>query len=120
MWLPKDERETLTFYYQQWVAVGSSFLRRKPIDEGVDRRLRDRGLIITDISLSENDIRVSLTSEGRRLGKIYSHSFLVYSGLWFAEYKDHWFWLILSFLGGVIGALLVNWLSSLFTKSSGC
>jgi len=24
--------------------------------------------------------------------------------------KDHWFWLIVSFLGGIIGALIVNWL----------
>ena len=120
MWLTKDERETLVFYYKKWDTGGSSFLCRKPMDEGMDRRLRDQRLIITDISEAENDIRVSLTPEGRRLGKIYSRSWWVWSGLWFAEYKDHWFWLILGFLGGIIGALLVNWLSLLFTKNSGC
>ena len=120
MWLTKDERETLVFYYKEWNTGGSSFLCRKPMDEGMDRRLRDQRLIITEISETENDIRVSLTPEGRRLGKIYSRSWWVYSGLWFAEYKDHWFWLILSFLGGIIGALLVNWLSLLFAKNSGC
>lgn len=34
------------------------------------------------------------------------------SGLWFAECKDHWLWLILGFIGGILGALLVNWLSN--------
>ena len=33
------------------------------------------------------------------------------NALWL-EYED--------LLGGIVGALLVNWLSSLFTKSSGC
>jgi hypothetical protein len=34
------------------------------------------------------------------------------SNLWYAEHiKNHWIWLILSFLGGVISALLINWLS---------
>jgi hypothetical protein len=112
MWPTKDERETLVFYYKEWDVRGnSSFLCKKPMNERMDRRLRDQGLILTDVSVAENDIRVSLTPEGRRLGRIYSSSCFVWSGLWFAEYKDHWFWLILSFLGGIIGSLLVNWLS---------
>jgi len=111
MWLTKDERETLVFYYKEWDVGGkSSFLCKKPMNEVMDRRLRDQGLINTDISDTEGDIRVSLTPEGRRLGKIYNKSRFVWSSLWFAEYKDHWFWFILSFLGGIIGSLLVNWL----------
>jgi hypothetical protein len=54
--------------------------------------------------------QIALTIAGYDLGR--KHSFWwSRSGLWFAEYKDHWFWLILSFLGGIIGALIVNWLS---------
>jgi len=53
---------------------------------------------------------ITLTLEGYDLGRKYN-SWLPRSGLWFAEYKDHWFWLILGFLGGIIGALIVNWLS---------
>jgi len=30
---------------------------------------------------------------------------------WLSEKKDHWLWLILSFLGDIIKALLVKWLS---------
>jgi hypothetical protein len=55
-------------------------------------------------------LTVLLTITGYDLGRKYN-SRLVRSDLWFAEYKDHWFWLILSFLGGIIGALIVNWLS---------
>lgn len=56
------------------------------------------------------NLRITLTIAGYDLGRKYN-SWLTKSGLWFAEYKDHWFWLIVSFMGGVIGALIVNWLS---------
>ncbi|MBN2018620.1 MAG: hypothetical protein JW749_00155 [Sedimentisphaerales bacterium] len=59
---------------------------------------------------SSSSIPVKLTLTGYDLGRKYN-SWLSRSGLWFAEYKDHWFWLIVSFLGGIIGALIVNWLS---------
>jgi len=55
-------------------------------------------------------LSVRLTPEGMRLGSKYN-SWFSSSGLWFAEYKDHWLWYVLSFLGGITGALLVNWLS---------
>ena len=53
---------------------------------------------------------IDLTIEGYDLGRKYS-SWWTRSGLWFAEYKNHWIWLIVSFVGGIIGALLINWLS---------
>jgi hypothetical protein len=53
----------------------------------------------------------SLTINGYDLGRKYS-SWWTRSGLCFAEYRHHWIWLIVSFLGGIIGALLVNWLSN--------
>ena len=56
---------------------------------------------------------ITLTIDGYDLGRKY-RSCLISSGLWFAEYKYHWFWLIVSFLGGIVGALTVNWLSRVY------
>jgi len=56
-------------------------------------------------------IELSLSIEGYDLGRKYS-SWWTRSGLLFAEYKHHWIWIIISFLVGIIGALLVNWLSN--------
>jgi hypothetical protein len=53
---------------------------------------------------------IILKLEGYDLGRKYS-SWWTRSGLCFAEYKNHWIWIIISFLGGVLGALLINWLS---------
>lgn len=121
MWLSeKEERKTLAFYYRQWNVGKRSFPCKEPMNEVVNRHLEDLELIKTDfIERPTAEWRISLTFKGIRLGEKYNSCWSS-SGQWFAEYKDHWFWLILSFLGGVIGALLVNWLSSLFTKGSGC
>ena len=73
--------------------------------------LAERGLI--KLSEHQHDslaIGVSLTVRGYDLGRKYSNR-LTASGLWFAEYKDHWGWIVVSFLGGIIGALVVNWLT---------
>lgn len=81
--------------------------------------LESRKLIRLHPHQNESRVKaVSLTIDGYDLGRKYS-SWFTRSGLLFAEYKNHWFWLILGFLGGIIGALIVNWLSSLFTKSPG-
>jgi hypothetical protein len=157
MWLPKDERRLLSYYYRQInkVETNQTFeikdliksLKRNQIGppktkreiiletyrllENVNNLLSSRRLITWEnldsdsitaahtydhpISqkLFENttvNLRVKLTIEGHDLGRKYS-SWWTRSGLWFAEYKDHWFWLIISFLGGIVGALIVNWLS---------
>ncbi len=157
MWLPKEERNLLSYYYQKInkVETNQTFeikdlikaLRRKQVGpsktkreiiletysvlENVNNLLSSRGLI-TWINLDSNSIaaahaydhptsqelfenttvslRINLTIEGYDLGRKYS-SWWSRTGLWFAEYKDHWFWLIVSFLGGIVGALVVNWLS---------
>ena len=144
MWLPKDERKILAFYYrknpigsglyssQDWSDIdlllrlsnGKKLVKNPQLTvqtiEQITLALCNRGLIhpLEIFSLTAQ-INVRLTPQGMLLGQKYN-SWWSSSGLWFAEYKDHWFWFILSFLGGIIGALLVNWLSSLFTKSSGC
>ena len=66
------------------------------------------------LASSENDVEYSditlrLTLEGYDLASKYDHWFSR-TGLWFAEYKDHWIWLLSGFIGGIIGALIVDWL----------
>ncbi len=112
MSLQKNERKTLVFYYQNFLAGMSSFPCKEPMDERVDRRLRDRGLIVTDIVNGPHaHMRVSLTREGIRLGEIYN-SWWLRSNLWYAEYiKNHWIYLIGSFIAGIVATLITQWLS---------
>ncbi|MFZ0034500.1 MAG: hypothetical protein WAK60_05875 [Sedimentisphaerales bacterium] len=53
----------------------------------------------------------SLTISGYDLGRKYN-SWFTRTGLWFAEYRHHWIWLIVSYIAGIISMLLVNWLSN--------
>lgn len=53
---------------------------------------------------------ISLTIDGYNLGQRYS-AWLTRSGLWFDEYRNHWIWLIVGFLGGIFGALVTRWLT---------
>lgn len=78
----------------------------------VNMALKERGLIYSKDSINSTSPprSISLTISGCDLGRKYN-CWWSRSGLWFAEHKDHWFWLIVSFLGGIIGALTVNWLS---------
>jgi hypothetical protein len=158
MWLPKNERKLLSYYYRKINNVETSqyfemkdlikafgedlfkpsklniemILLTYKLFENINNLLTQRGLIkweiLNPISIStlqdlpktsevlgwtestNVNFRITLTLEGYDLGRKYS-SWLTRSGLWFAEYKDHWFWLIVSFIGGIIGALTVNWLS---------
>ena len=61
-----------------------------------------------------NDITLRLTLEGYDLGRKYD-SWLIWTGLWFAEYKHHWIWVIVAFAGGIIATVLAQWLSKVFT-----
>ena len=58
-----------------------------------------------------DSIEVSLTMEGHDLGRKYNCWWLR-SNLWYAEYiKNHWIWVIISFFGGILSTLLLQWLS---------
>lgn len=59
--------------------------------------------------IERNDLTLRLSIRGYDLGSKYDHWFSR-TGLWFAEYKDHWLWLICAFAGGIFGALIVEWL----------
>jgi hypothetical protein len=71
--------------------------------------LHERALIeYHERGTGQYEVRILLA--GWDLGDKYM-SWWSRGGLWFREYKDHWVWLIVSFLGGVLGTLLVQWLS---------
>jgi len=134
MWLPKDERKVLAFYYQKTDAGSKNYSYKETIElinslsinkktakspqittqtvEVINRTLRNRGLINIDIIPSPiAEMIVGLTPEGIRLGQKYN-SWWSCSNLWYEEHiKNHWIWIIVSFLGGVIGGLLINWMS---------
>ena len=131
MWLPKEERKLLKSFYKKSRGTRESFeltiyeamkslgfkekkASKRTNDEkwamvfNVNDNLKDRKLI--DFQLEEHVFKINLTLKGLDLGRKYN-SFWIRSGLCFKEYKDHWIWLIVGFVGGVIGALIVNWLS---------
>lgn len=149
MWLPRDERRLLWYYYHRINKVDGeeSFdlgelteslicrslkeLRQRERErcdkDGAEqardyvnerdrvnvanRALQKRGLIeLVQYSGVREVKRITLNLEGYDLGRKYS-SWWDCTGLWFKEYKNHWIWIIVSFLGGVIGALRVSWLS---------
>ena len=85
------------------------FLEAKMTIWATNRILNERGFLEA-IECGTGYYNIKMKLEGLDLSRKYS-SWWTYSGLWFREYKDHWIWLIASFFGGVIGALLINWLS---------
>ena len=138
MWLPKDERKTLSFYCQKITDTGARSIQQssdEPTDlinylsneiksakghkitsqtiKKINRRLGNSGLIkIQNIDARER--RIELTPEGLRLGQKFNSLWLC-SNLWYAEYiKNHWIWVIISFLGGILATLLVQWFSRIF------
>ena len=86
------------------------WLQAKGVIESANKRLQERGLIeARECGTGQYEVTITLT--GWDLGCKYN-SWWDRTGLWFREYKDHWIWLIVSFAGGVLGALVVKWLSS--------
>ncbi len=80
--------------------------------ELANRLLEARNLIKMRKHQSEsNVVGVTLALSGFDLGRRYGEGFLEYSGLWFEAYRNHWIWLIVSFIGGIIGGVVGNWLS---------
>lgn len=134
MWLPKDERKLLSLYYKK---IGeprrSQLINESDLINTLSPKCGAKGskgvpqyakcklrLSTANRILSEREfieyreageaVDLSLSIKGYDLGRKY-YSWWSRSGEWFKEYKDHWIWLIVGFVGGVIGALLVNWLS---------
>jgi hypothetical protein len=120
MWLPKDERKILSFYYQKTDAGSRSYSHisdeSQPaqipqisgeIVKQINKRLKSLGLIKTQI-IDYREIKIELTREGLQLGRIYN-SWWLSSKLWYDEYiKYHWICVIVGFLCGIISGLLIK------------
>jgi len=76
--------------------------------EAANRRLLARGLIRLSRHESVADVVVvSLTLEGFDLGRRYA-TWFTSTQLLFREYKDHWLWLLLGVIGGMLGTLILD------------
>jgi len=79
--------------------------------ERANKLLEERKLIALKSHETDRDAcAIKLTLEGYDLGRRYA-SWWTCSGLWFQEYKNHWIWVIISFLGGVLGGFISSWLT---------
>ena len=106
MWLTKDERKTLVFYYETWSGGCSSFPFQEPFDQDVHVRLREQGMILFDIDSTGG--RVSLTHDGIDLGRRYK-SWWLRSNPWYTEYiKYHWICVVGSFGFGILSHWLLS------------
>ena len=86
------------------------WLEAKGKIEAANSMLRERGLIeARECGTGFYEIEMKL--KGLDLGRKYAN-WLERSGLLFAEYRNHWIWVIVSFFGGVFATLLVQWLST--------
>ena len=124
MWLPKNERKLLAYLYTRLsrdAISGTVKLESEDLVQcGLDVNLCfDVASFLASVRLLKADIvnrqsgyiMIGFTPEGHDLARKYS-SWSSRSNLWYAEYvKHHWIWLTVSFLGGIIGGLLINWLS---------
>ncbi|MBA3482851.1 MAG: hypothetical protein H0T51_13660 [Pirellulales bacterium] len=73
-----------------------------------NRNLEKRNLLILDQHVAEPYVViVTLTVDGYDLGRQYKH-WLSGSGLWFAQYKDHWLWLLAAFLGAAVATQVID------------
>ena len=122
MWLPKEERKVLVHYYKGLFSVDSRTrfymsTLEKTLQEPDTRnraKIASKTLQRRDLIAFLHDhgdaLTVQLSLEGYDLGRKYS-SWFTRTGLWFAEYRHHWIWVIGCFVGGIIATLLVQWLS---------
>lgn len=112
MQLSKDEKETLLFYYRQFVAGSIPPTPKQPWVEVVHHRLNH--LDIINIEYVNHRPLVTLTQKGIDLGQTYN-SWWLRIKLWYEVYiKNHPIWLLVAYIAGIISMLLVNWLSSFF------
>lgn len=87
-------------------------IKKEIFDQGrlefANMSLEKRKLIGIKKHTSEKDVvGISLTLEGYDLGRKYS-GWWDRTGQWFVEYRNHWIWLIVTFLGGILATLATN------------
>ena len=136
MWLPKNERALLAFCCTKISRGEAPFnLTHQEIIEELkakgiqaDRQfvhetlftLQNRNLLRWSSCTDGNSVGITLYQQGYDLGEKYNSSWLVWSNLWYSEHiKNHWIWVFVAFLAGIVVPRLVNWASVLFTKYLG-
>ena len=72
-----------------------------------NKHLDERKLIKLNGGSNGEYRTLSLTMNGYDLACKYS-SWFERSGLWFASHRDHWILLLCSFIGGILGALIIE------------
>jgi len=88
--------------------AGAEYLGRMERAKVANQHLANRGLItLENQDNSLETLTVSLTVDGYDLGRMYSCWFSR-SGLQFAQYKDHWLWLAVAFIGGGIVSNIID------------
>lgn len=125
MWLLRDERKLLRYFYSKADGSGvfdidssrleSALCMNEKQVRNVLKSVRKLGLV-TRCHKNQNTgvMEMDLTQEAINLGRKYT-SWWLRSNLWYGEYiKNHWIWVIVSFLGGVSATLFVQWLSKTF------
>lgn len=126
--LPEEEWKLLVRYYN-WAKDDPDGFIWFPADYSEDpeketearNRLRERGFIKAekntnipeDISETFNLPYLRLTAHGKDIALIYSSRFKR-SGLRFAELKNHWLLLIITFFMGIVGTIFVQWVCKYF------
>jgi hypothetical protein len=125
----KDERKMLIQYYEKLHESGVAARTRFFLSElekclsGKDTRNRvkiasktlERRNLIAFLNDRGDALWVQLSLEGYDLGRKYS-SWWTWTGLLFAEHKNHWIWVTISFFGGILATLLVQWLSKVIVQ----
>ncbi len=123
-WLVKRRAKSIRAYGERDVSPSHESILskngRKIIEKTIQmqRRLQIANAHLTDRQLveitphsSEPGIEgVFLTLEGYDLARCYSNWF-DRTGLCFREYKDHWIVMVVGFVVGVLGTLVVQWCS---------
>jgi len=134
-WLPRDERRLLAYYFTKLKRPKDFEIFRDPMELmkvlgyhlkrtteaqnspfllrviDANDNLKDRGLAKIQQEPTGMDVTVSLTLEGWDLGRKYNHWFTM-TGLWWAEYKSHWIWSIVT----AILTFFIGWLVGMLTK----
>lgn len=135
MWLPKDERTLLAFCCTKISRGEAPFnlthqelireLKGKRVEADKQSihetlfKLQNRNLIRWGSCADGNSVGITLSQQGHDLGQKYN-SWWSRSNLWYAEHvKNHWIWLFVCFIGGVLIAQLINWLWAYLLKTPG-
>jgi len=113
--VPKDgEREEKQCDIAAFTKTVPALMRNMERVKLANKHLAERKLInLERVSLETSVVVVSLTLEGYDLGRRYASSWDC-TGIWFEQYKNHWFWLIAACIGGALLKTLFDFIGTLF------